>query len=238
MYNREAREVLQIRLSDSGQDYQIPWVLEKSSIFSIRSAYRLALDIDRDISAMAGSSGSPDGSRTIYQDIWLVNVPQKVRIFAWRQLNEGLATQLNRKHHKLEESGRCQICGSEDESGHHTVIRCTRAASLRKEMTKFWPLPPEHKFMQNGNEWLLMLLSSVNKDSKARILLLLWRAWLLRNDVTHGKGLATVKGFAEFLSSYASTLHISSDKRGKEASDKGKVVCEGETAMSQPDGEQ
>jgi hypothetical protein len=87
-------------------------------------------------------------------------------------------------------------------------------------------------------EWLLMLLSSVNKDSKARILLLLWHAWFLRNDVTHGKGLATVKGSTEFLLSYASTLHISSGERGMEPSDKGKeVVCEGGAAMSQSDGE-
>jgi hypothetical protein len=32
MYNHEAREVLQI-LSDSGQDDQIPWVLEKFKYF-------------------------------------------------------------------------------------------------------------------------------------------------------------------------------------------------------------
>jgi hypothetical protein len=61
-----------------------------------------------------------------------------------------LATQLKRKHRKLEESGRCQICRTEDESGHHAVIRCMRATCLRKEMRKIWPRPPEHKFMQNG----------------------------------------------------------------------------------------
>jgi hypothetical protein len=46
---------------------------------------------------------------------------KKVRIFAWRLAQESLATQINRKHRKLEENGRCQICGMDDESGHHVV---------------------------------------------------------------------------------------------------------------------
>jgi ribose 1,5-bisphosphokinase PhnN len=35
MYTHDAREVLQIRLSDRGQDDQIAWALEKSGIFSV-----------------------------------------------------------------------------------------------------------------------------------------------------------------------------------------------------------
>jgi hypothetical protein len=164
-----------------------------------------------------------------------VNVPQKVRIFAWRLAQDGLATQLNRRHRKPEESGRCQVCGAEDESGHHVVISCMRAASLWREMRNHWSLPPEHMFMQDSHEWLLMLLSLVNKDSKARILLLLWHSWHLRNDVIHGRGLATVKGFVELLSSHATSLNIISGIRGQEPSAKGKeVVWKGAISTSMP----
>jgi hypothetical protein len=62
MYNHDTLEVLHIRLSDRTQDDQIAWALETSGIFSVRSAYILALEIDRDTSAKAGFSGSPDGS--------------------------------------------------------------------------------------------------------------------------------------------------------------------------------
>jgi hypothetical protein len=61
----------------------------------VKSAYMLALDIDRNTSARACSSASSDGSRTLYKDIWSANVPQKVKIFAWRLAQEGLTTQLN-----------------------------------------------------------------------------------------------------------------------------------------------
>jgi hypothetical protein len=130
MYNHDALEVLQIRLSDKSQEDQIAWALEKSGIFLVKSAYRLALNIDWNTSARACSSASPDGSCTLYKDIWSANVPQKVKIFAWRLAQEVLTTQLNRTYRKLEENGRCQICGAEDESAHHAVIRCTRVVSL------------------------------------------------------------------------------------------------------------
>jgi hypothetical protein len=99
-------------------------------------------------------------------------------------------------------------------------------------MRKFWSL----QFMKNDNDWLLMLLSSVQKEVKARILLLLWRSWHLRNDIIHGKGLATVKGSAEFLVSYASSLKICNDIGGQEPSDKRKeVVWEGVVNLSKPE---
>jgi hypothetical protein len=103
--------------------------LEKSGLFSVRRAYRLALGTEREMCSMASHSGSTDGTRAIYKGIWSAKVPRKVKIFAWRLGHEGLATQLSRKTRKLEESGRCQICGAEDDSGHHAVIRCTKAVS-------------------------------------------------------------------------------------------------------------
>jgi hypothetical protein len=91
-------------------------------------------------------------------------------------------------------------------------------------------------FMKNDNNQLLMLLSSVQKEVKARILLLLWHSWHLRNDVIHGKGLATIKGSAEFLVSYASSLKICSGIGGQELSDKGKeAVWEGVVNLSKPE---
>jgi hypothetical protein len=46
-----------------------------------------------------------------------------------------------------------------------------------------------------------VLLNAVDDELKARTLLLLWRAWHLRNDAAHAEGLATVTGSALFLSS-------------------------------------
>jgi hypothetical protein len=65
----------------------------------------------------------------------------------------------------------------EDESGFHAVLRCTKAAALQHEMRKQWWLPGEQQFCESGPDWLILLLHTVDKDAKALILMLLWRAW-------------------------------------------------------------
>ena len=47
-----------------------------------------------------------------------------------------------------------------------------------------------------------MLLSQCDNTSKERILLLLWRAWYLRDDIVHHKGTASIAESVVFLSNY------------------------------------
>jgi hypothetical protein len=172
-----------------------------------------------------GSSSRADGWRPMYNTIWSAEVPPKVRIFAWRVSQEGLATQCNRKQRTLTQSATCQICGMNDEDGHHAVARCTKAGVLRREMRKVWHLSDEEKFRYTGPDWLILLLSSVSKDMGARILLLFWRVWHLRNDAVHGKGSGSICGSVKFLISYSDSLeNMSQGLNEKEVEkDKGKV---------------
>jgi hypothetical protein len=98
---------------------------------------------------------------------------------------------------RLEAYATCQVCGTEEEDGHHAVIKCTKARALRQELRKYWDLPDELQFQMKGHDWLL-LLNSVEKKVAAKILLLFWCAWFLRN-VVHGKGTSSAKGSASFL---------------------------------------
>jgi hypothetical protein len=176
---------------------------------------------------MRGAALERTGVDRCMGEIWSANVPSKVRIFAWRLSQDELATQVNWKMRTLEKDAICQVCGREDESGHHAVIRCTKAAALRHEMRKHWMLPGEHQFQKVGPDWFLMLLSVLDKETKAKTLLLLWRAWFLMNDIMHGDGSTTVPGSAKFLKSYAISLNCTGQTM-QGASDKGKrIVHEG-----------
>jgi hypothetical protein len=108
----------------------------------------------------------------MYVDIWTTKVPAKVLIFAWRLEQEGLATQVNRRMRKLEKEAKCQIYGKEDESGHHAVVRCTKALALRMEMRNHWRLPNKSQFQHAGPDWLHTLLSTLDKEATAKTLLL------------------------------------------------------------------
>jgi hypothetical protein len=108
------------------------------------------------------------------------------------------------------------------------VIRCTKSAALRDEMRRYWLLPEEKLFRFTGPDWLLILLNSVDTESKAKILLLLWQSWHLRNGIIHAHGTCSVTGSALFLISYAESLKIASQmpKPLVEGKGKEKLVVE------------
>jgi Zn finger protein HypA/HybF involved in hydrogenase expression len=79
------------------------------------------------------SAARPHGS-PVWKAFWKLPIPHKVLIFGWRVANDGLATEVNKKIRKLPVSGTCSICGREEESVMHALIRCPHALHLRAAM--------------------------------------------------------------------------------------------------------
>jgi hypothetical protein len=96
LYPHDVEAILRIRLSDREGEDMLAWFYEKSGIFTVKSAYRLALSNENEERWREGSSSRADGSRALHKEIWAANVPPKVRVFAWRLWQDGLATQQNR----------------------------------------------------------------------------------------------------------------------------------------------
>jgi hypothetical protein len=196
LYPHDVSEVLKIRLSKRALEDRIAWMYEKTGMFSVRSAYHLAVHLEAMEQDQMSTSAHADGGRPVYQAIWSAAVPPKVKVFTWRLSQEGLATQANRKAQKLENKATCQVCGKEEESGYHAVVRCTQATALQQEMRQHWILLDERKFEYTGPDWILHLLNTTESKERNNIILLLWRrAWHHRNDIMHGKGKCGLCGF-------------------------------------------
>lgn len=154
----------------------------------------------------APNSEEEADNRRIWDFIWKANVPEKVRIFAWRVATEILAMKKNKWRRTLEVDNICNLCGRETEDEYHAVIACTKARALREEIRAFWDLPAEERFRYTGQNWLQILLGSCAKEDRRKILLLLWRAWWLRDDCVHAKGKATIGHSVRFLVKYVEEL--------------------------------
>jgi ribonuclease HI len=222
LYPHDAQEVMKIRLSARVPEDHVAWFYETSDLFSARSAYHLAVSMDKPEGNQESCSARADGTQQGFKCIWSAKVPPKVKVFAWRLCQDGLSTQSNRKTRGLEQCAMCQVCGREDEIGYHAVVCCPKAVALRYELRKGWRIPDEKHFRFTGPDWLHHLLSTIDDDSRDNTLLLFWRAWHHRNYVMHGKGRATIRESVEFLRNYVVELGGKSSNGHAKHSEKGK----------------
>jgi hypothetical protein len=216
-HEHDVEAIMGINVPEQDTEDRVAWHYESNGNFSVKSAYRLALSMKHQKRDLGSCSSSPDGNRSIWNLIWKSNVPPKIRIFGWRVATDSLATKRNKRRRSLELNDQCIICGNGEDDAHHAVVACTKAVALRQAMRKFWALPSESKFRDSGTDWLQNLLAQADEGMRPRILLLLWRAWHLRNDVIHQDGKALIDASVVFLQGrqpLACACHAGPERQG------------------------
>jgi hypothetical protein len=107
----------------------------------------------------------------------------------------------------MEVTGLCNICGMEKESVAHALFRCNHARILWEVMSQCWSLPSPAAFYIQSPTWFQEVLLQASDHMIDNIMLVAWRVWYARNEVTHGKSLPPIEGSKNFLCSYLRTLH-------------------------------
>jgi ribonuclease HI len=110
----------------------------------------------------------------------------------------------------------------EPETSHHAMIKCTKAIALRQCLKEHWDLPSDDVFRYTGEDWVLVLLSRLDENMRAKILFMWWRIWHMRKNIIFDDGKCGIQQSALFLRSYheslqASDRHDVQDLKGKQA---------------------
>ncbi|PNT67983.1 hypothetical protein BRADI_3g34611v3 [Brachypodium distachyon] len=194
----DAEEILKIPLPQSDIPDQIAWHFETSGRFSVRSAYRLALQNHCNELSKGQISNSPDGGRPPLGTNLEFQSSVKGARFCLKLATDSLAVQQNRARRLPNQLPTCQICGSEPEDGYHAVMNCTRARALRTAMKDHW-------------------------EVRAKLLLLWCRAWHHRNNIIFNHGNCPVSASITVLTGAISapTPALEPDRllKGKESAD-------------------
>jgi hypothetical protein len=187
-FPHDASVILSIKLSPRPVNDFLAWSGEHNGLFSVRSAYRIG--IQPKLLELSGgqSSSDPTGDRKVWDLIWKLNVPPKLRVFAWRAASDSLGVRLNLSKRVHTITPICTICGHASEDAHHAIVSYTLARALREELRAHWSLPDEVAFRGSNKEWLFLLLGNAAKDQRPKIIFLLWRVWHHRNNFVHGDG--------------------------------------------------
>ena len=168
-------------------------------------AYRLAMD-ERERPLATATSRAPDGRRAIWKIIWGCPAPPKVRVFAWRIVTNSLATWANKLSRHLEVSDLCPLCGLEREDMFHAFCRCPLAKELWHAMATDWCIPKVEDILNTGSEWLFTLLDPLDEATRMIVLMIMWRTWHVRNEITHDKKPPPTEASRRFLHGYITSL--------------------------------
>jgi hypothetical protein len=191
-------EILKIRLPATKRPDWVTWQYEKTGLFTVRSAYRLALERAQNLNEV-GTCSAANGERRKWCKIWKLPVLLKVHNFIWKMLKNGIPTNANRQYRHITNDASCEMCGASREDCFHATMECPHAKTLREAMREVWPLPPEDRLCNTGLEWLIAVLESVTESKAANLAMILWRSWTVRNKVTRAGEALSIVSSVEYL---------------------------------------
>lgn len=201
----DVKAILKVKISHRPMEDFVAWSRDNSGIFTVRSAYNLALYLKNE-HVTGCSSASADGERKLWQHIWSGAIPHKVKIFSWKLSKDALCTKANKVKRNMEKEATCELCGMTNETSFHAVVECPLAFDLRQAMRQRWSLPKEELFRYTGPDWFLLLLDRLTEDQRDWIKLIFWRAWNVHNNVTHNSGPSNISSSVQFLLQYMNSL--------------------------------
>ena len=178
----DVREILKIWTSPRGGQDFLAWFPEKSGLFTVKSAYHLAVE-NQLADAVGASSTSPCGHRPIWRRVWEAQVSLKMRIMAWKVVSGALATNECKKYRHISTRDSCLVCGREKETSFHALVSCEHAQRIWAQMRTVWRLPSQELLHDTGKEWFLNVLENCDDHMRDCTIMLIWRIWSLRSDL-------------------------------------------------------
>jgi hypothetical protein len=188
----DVEDILKIHISNRIECDFIAWHPDKRGLFSVKSAYQLAIRENMQKHNYRATSERPGGERPSWKVIWQCKVLAKVKILAWRICRNAISTQANLARRRMATTDICRLCGTEAEDSFHVFTRCPHAKSLWLAMSEIWVMPNVTSIQNTGTEWLLSLLLSIPDEQRVPTLMTIWRIWHAHNEVTHDKPCPTI----------------------------------------------
>ena len=181
---KDRDEIMSIPLSITSNRDRLIWAENRSGKFSVKSAYRLALEEQKQ-SAMTDCSNWV-ARRRLWKTIWTLNIPQKIKLFAWKASQDILASKQNLAKRKITENGVCELCGKEEESICHLLWFCDHAKEVWRS-SKF-VLPFEISASWNFVDVIanLQKCKHLQPGLLELVTTVCWGIWKNRNDLRMG----------------------------------------------------
>nr|POE75900.1 putative ribonuclease h protein [Quercus suber] len=119
----EASIIKAIPLSFSNKCDTIFWPRNHDEVYSVKFGYKLLMEMECG-SGTDASSSSMGAMKSIWNEIWKLEVPNGTRLLMWRVGNDSLPTRVNLVRRKLLTKSTCPLCKLEPEDTLNALWKC------------------------------------------------------------------------------------------------------------------
>ncbi|KAF3966654.1 hypothetical protein CMV_009261 [Castanea mollissima] len=115
----DVEAILSIPISNSIAKHRLVWAKDKKGRFTVSNAYRLAQEIEaKGCNASCSDLMKMHG---VWRGVWSMNLPNKIKLFAWKAYNGILATKDSLFRRKITTNNICEACGMNVETIMHML---------------------------------------------------------------------------------------------------------------------
>ncbi|XP_072084658.1 uncharacterized protein [Arachis hypogaea] len=160
----------------------------KDGQYTVRTGYHVAKEEkdSKEEGRICKASTSQDW-REIWEAIWRLPVPQKVRMFLWKAVHRILPVNTNLHQRRITTTLTCSICQEEDETIEHALLLCpwTRAVWFGSNIQ----IVPTAYNVRSFGEWIMdkikrikTELGSEQEKTLCKLGCVCWCIWKARNQ--------------------------------------------------------
>jgi len=122
----DAEIICSLPLCPTWPNDKLIWHFSANGEFSVKSAYQVAR---ARVQAQTATSSDATG-KSFWRLIWKLDVPPRIKVFAWKVGAQALATKMNLAIRVPAVDMRCDICGAVEELDVHVLFLCPLAREV------------------------------------------------------------------------------------------------------------
>lgn len=146
------------------------WALEKSGLFTVKSAYR---------SLQSEGDDDPESHLDLWKHLWKLKIPLKVKDLLWRAASKCLPTKVNLRLRHVPVDGLCPRCSVEPETTLHCLVGCAFAQSC----WRYACFQVDDHTHSTFASWLGHFFKQQEEDARLLGAMICYTVWRARNDV-------------------------------------------------------
>lgn len=203
--------ILNIPLGSTRQPDSWAWHYERSGIFSVKSAYRMLVQTKLQRENWLDNKASVSDFSAIaksWKSLWGINVPSKLKIFAWRLSQNSIPTENLRKQRNMSTADICKICGAAQDTWDHAILQSTMAkcvwALVDNDITDLIAITN----IKDPREWLFHMQENLTPELMVKLIVICWAIWHSRCKALYDDFYQSPLTIWGFIESYLADLEI------------------------------